>query len=101
MRQAKVTVDKQFAGILTEQDNQHYVFEYNDLYHGAPVSLTMPIAQKKFEYTHFPAFFDGLLPEGMMLAALLRLNKLDANDYFSQLMAVGGDLVGNVSAHEI
>lgn len=101
MRQAEVTIDKQFAGILTEQDNKHYVFEYDDRYCGAPVSLTMPVAQKKFEYRHFPAFFDGLLPEGIMLTALLKLDKLDANDYFGQLIAVGNDLVGNVCVREI
>ena len=101
MRQAEVIVDKQFAGILTEQNNKHYVFEYHDMYQGMPVSLTMPLAQKKFEYTRFPAFFDGLLPEGIMLSALLKLDKLDANDYFGQLMAVGNDLVGNISVREI
>lgn len=100
MRQASVYVDKQFAGILTETDNKHYVFEYDEIYHGAPVSLTMPLVQKRFEYSHFPAFFDGVLPEGIMLAALLKLDKLDAHDYFGQLIAVGNDLVGSVSVHE-
>ena len=100
MRQAEVYVDKQFAGMLTEQDNKHYMFEYDLEYQGASISLTMPVAQKKFEYSHFPAFFDGLLPEGIMLATLLKLDKLDTNDYFGQLIAVGNDLVGNVSVCE-
>ncbi len=33
-------------------------------YHGAPVSLTMPLANKIYEFNVFPPFFEGLLPEG-------------------------------------
>ncbi|MBP9727170.1 MAG: HipA N-terminal domain-containing protein [Gammaproteobacteria bacterium] len=50
MRQIEVYVDKQLAGILTEENRQHYVFEYDHQYHGLPVSLTMPLTQKKYEY---------------------------------------------------
>jgi serine/threonine-protein kinase HipA len=45
----------------------------------------------------FPPFFEGLLPEGYQLDALLRKAKLDKNDYFSQLVTVGRDLVGSVT----
>ena len=99
MRQAEVYVDKTLAGMLTEKNAQHYCFEYDENYQGPPVSLTMPVAQKKFNYTQFPPFFDGVLPEGVLLAALLRMDKLDADDYFGQLLAVGKDLVGNVTVH--
>ena len=100
MRQADIYVDAQFAGILTEEDRAHYYFEYDADYQGAPVSLSMPIMQRKYEYTQFPFFFDGLLPEGMMLTMLLKQGKLDSKDYLGQLIMVGGDLVGNVTVRE-
>jgi serine/threonine-protein kinase HipA len=41
--------------------------------------------------------FDGLLPEGAQLEALLKTHKIDRNDYFKQLVTVGRDLVGSLS----
>ncbi len=57
----------------------------------------MPVSEKTFEYATFPPFFDGLLPEGMQLEALLKGAKIDADDLLQQLIAVGHDLVGNVT----
>jgi len=96
MKKAEVHVDGLLAGYLTE-DNGRYAFEYLENYSGQPVSLTMPVHKKKFSFENFPPFFDGLLPEGQQLEGLLRQNKLDRSDYFSQLVAVGNDLVGAVT----
>jgi serine/threonine-protein kinase HipA len=41
-----------------------------------------------------------VLPEGVMLEALLKQRKIDRNDLFGQLVAVGEDLVGAVSVKE-
>lgn len=100
MRKADIYVDGQLAGVLTEQNKDHYFFEYTSHYQGRPVSLTMPITQRKYEYSTFPPFFDGLLPEGIMLTMLLKQGKLDSHDYLGQLLRVGGDLVGNVTVRE-
>ncbi len=100
MRIAEIYVNQQFAGLLTEVAKNYYIFEYNEAYQGPPVSLTMPITQKKYEYHQFPPFFDGLLPEGIMLSTLLRQCKLDRDDYLGQLIQVGKDLVGNVEVWE-
>lgn len=98
MRRAKVFVDGILAGHLEElQRGLQYRFIYLDDYVGQPISLTMPIKQKVYEYDRFPPFFDGLLPEGFGLEALLRVAKLDRNDLFGQLLRVGDDLVGNVT----
>ena len=50
-----------------------------------------------YQFDGFPPFFDGLLPEGAQLEALLRQQKLDRDDGFGQLLTVGGDLVGAVT----
>ena len=85
------------AGVLTEVSTAEYRFEYDDDYDGQAISLTMPIGQRKFGFNGFPPFFEGLLPEGIMLEGLLRISKIDRKDYFSQLMATGADLVGAVT----
>jgi serine/threonine-protein kinase HipA len=102
MRKAKVFVRGLSAGILEETElKNHYRFMYNEGYTGDPVSLTMPLNQRVYEINSFPPFFDGLLPEGVMLEGLLKQNKIDKNDYFSQLIAVGTDMVGAVTVEEI
>lgn len=97
MRKAAVFFDNTLAGYLTETDEKKYLFDYLEDYQGGAISLTMPVSKRKFQFETFPAFFDGLLPEGQQLEGLLRQNKIDRNDNFSQLLAVGEDLVGAVS----
>lgn len=98
MRKAKVFVDGNFAGELLEIKRElEYKFEYIEGYNGPSVSLEMPIDKKTYQFDRFPPFFEGLLPEGIMLEGLLRIKKIDRNDYMSQIIAVGEDLVGNVT----
>lgn len=102
MRKAKVYIHNELAGYLTEMEkNKAYIFSYVDTYHGNPVSLAMPVEEKEFSYPAFPPFFDGLLPEGIQLDGLLRIRKIDKNDYFGQLMAVGADLVGAITVEKV
>ena len=101
MKVARVSVQKQKAGLLLEiEKGGPYRFVYDPGYVGHPISLSMPIAMKQFEFEKFPPFFDGLLPEGPQLEGMLRQNKIDKGDYFSQLIAVGADLVGAVTVAE-
>lgn len=97
MRQAIVYVHGNRAGILTEMNANEYYFEYDENYQGEAVSLTMSVNHRKYGYKSFPPFFEGLLPEGIMLEGLLRIAKIDKTDYFSQLLATGNDLVGAVT----
>jgi serine/threonine-protein kinase HipA len=102
MRRAKVFANGREAGVLEEiERGEQYVFRYRDGYNESPVSLTMPTDQREYTFRHFPPFFDGLLPEGVMLEALLRQRKIDRDDLFSQLLAVGGDMIGFVTLEEI
>jgi serine/threonine-protein kinase HipA len=102
MRKAKVFVKGVEAGILTELvQNTAYVFEYLEDYDGIAVSRTMPVKVKVYKFKTFPPFFDGLLPEGFQLEGLLKIKKIDKNDCFSQLIAVGEDMIGVVTVKEI
>jgi serine/threonine-protein kinase HipA len=101
MKKARVLVNGISAGILEELTRGKYKFTYETDYHGAPVSLTMPLKTSHYEFDKFPSFFEGLLPEGVMLEALLRKYKLDKNDYFGQLIKVGRDVVGAVTIEEL
>lgn len=97
MKKARVLVNGIDAGIFEKLEASKFRFTYHLNYQGAPVSLTMPLIKKIYEYNVFPAFFEGLLPEGTMLEALLRKYKIDRNDYFGQLIKVGQDVVGAVT----
>jgi len=102
MRKAKVYVQGIEAGILTELlPGREYIFEYLDGYDGPDISRTMPANIKVYKFDRFPPFFDGLLPEGIQLEGLLKINKIDRKDYFSQLIAVGEEMVGTVTVKEI
>ncbi len=98
MKKANVFVDGVLAGEIQEvEPGKKYHFVYLETYKGPSVSLEMPLSQLTYEYDRFPPFFEGLLPEGMMLEGLLRYAKIDRNDLLAQLIAVGGELVGNVT----
>lgn len=100
MKKAHVLVNQVKAGILEMMDKNHYQFTYLPDYQGPPVSLTMPVRENAYVFSQFPPFFEGLLPEGIMLDGLLRQSKLDKNDLFGQLLKVGKDVVGCVTIEE-
>lgn len=98
MKKANVFVNGVKAGELQElHKKSHYRFVYDEGYVGPSVSLEMPLTKPSYDYNRFPPFFEGLLPEGIMLDGLLRYAKIDRDDLFSQLISVGHDLVGNVT----
>ena len=101
MRAAFLLVHGERAAVLKEHERDtKYELQYLPDYRGEPVSLTLPIQSELYEFKSFPPFLDGLLPEGAMLEALLRQKKIDRADLFSQLLAVGEDLVGAVTVRE-
>ena len=87
--------------LIEIQFGSKYLFEYREGYSGMPVSLTLPVSDKVYEFSAFPPFFEGLLPEGYQLEGLLKYGKVDRNDLFAQLMAVGDDMVGNITVREV
>jgi len=101
-RKAKIFINGKYAGIFEELENgKQYLVKYADSYQGSPISLSLPINQQQFEFSNFPSCFEGLLPEGIQLQGLLKQRKLDRNDLFSQLIAVGQDMVGAITVEEV
>lgn len=100
MRKALIYQQGIPAGYLTENEHR-YEFNYLPDYSGTPISLTLPVSREPYIFDEFPPFFDGLLPEGYQLESLLRRLKIDRTDSFSQLIAVGADLVGSVTVEEV
>lgn len=100
MKLAHVYQQRQLAGTLEAREDGSYRFTYEPDYRGEPVSLTMPVSQRVWEFPHFPSPFEGLLPEGVQLDALLQLRKIDRSDLFAQLLAVGHDVVGSLRIEE-
>lgn len=102
MRQAEVLVNKIAAGILTETDEGHFVFRYNDAYLVSdelpPISLAFP--KRKDEYVSdelFPFFFN-MLSEGANKAIQCRTLKIDEQDAFGLLLATAGyDTIGAIT----
>ena len=89
------------AGVLEAREGGAYRFIYDPAYRGEPVSLTMSVNQPVWDFPGFPSPFEGLLPEGAQLEALLRRRKLDRSDLFGQLIAVGEDVVGSLQIMEV
>lgn len=57
----------------------------------------MPKSHKNISINYFLHFFDGLLPEGVMLHGILCITKIANNGYSSQLIVKGNNLVGEVT----
>lgn len=99
-RRAAVCQHGHLAGHLKEKEDGGWIFSYAEGYDGPPVSLTLPVRERPYEFSEFPAVFEGLLPEGPQLEALLRKHKIDRHDAFRQLVTVGADLVGSLTVTE-
>jgi serine/threonine-protein kinase HipA len=89
------------AAVLTQHGRGGCSVAYLPGYTGEPVSLTLPVAAGRREYPGFPPFLDGLLLEGSMLEAFLQRHKLESGDCFSQLVILGRDMVGALTAREL
>lgn len=99
-RKAVVYQQDELAGTL-EETADGWSFQYADDYHGIPISLTLPLQPEPYLFQTFPPVFEGLLPEGMMRDALLRRLKIDKDDFFTQLIAVGNDVVGSITVYSV
>ncbi|MBW7893123.1 MAG: HipA N-terminal domain-containing protein [Chitinophagaceae bacterium] len=91
MRSVGVYRNKVLAGILTEGDNGHYIFRYDDKYFAdssAPaISLTLPKTSQEYKAEHLFTFFCNMLSEGVNRKLQNRVLKIDEEDDFGLLAA--------------
>ncbi len=103
MRSIKVYYRKQYAGLLSENDNGRYSFVYDPEYltKGPAISLTLPLQAESFDSEVIFPFFAGLVPEGWYLHIAAATIKVDEHDTFGLLMKTCGDCIGAISLKEV
>ncbi len=95
------------AGTLRRTSNG-CVFEFNDAFLQSPQFDGISFRIKKntsarliVQGTNLPAFFAGLLPEGLRLRALVSQIKSSEDDLFSLFAAAGTQVIGDVYAKNL
>lgn len=105
MRRAEIFYQKDLAGLLTETDEGHFVFQYTkDYIERFPsqfLTFTMPVTTKSYEDKRLFSFFEGLIPEGWLLDIASKNWKINPNDRMGLLMACCQNCIGAVSVKPI
>lgn len=101
MEAADVFCGGQRAGRLRRRED-HVEFSYLPDYlrtEGRAAAVTLPRREEPYRAPGgmVPAFFAGLLPEGVRLQAVIETVNTSPDDELSLLLAVGGDTVGAVT----
>ena len=105
MRNAKVLFKNEEAGILTQYDDGSFSFRYHDNWFAdkdkQSISLTLPKNQQEFHSKFLFPFFFNMLPEGSNKQVVCKLNRIDKDDYFGQLITTAKtDSIGAVLINE-
>lgn len=105
MRQAQVFYNNVLAGILTETDEEDYIFQYDSIYvmqyPKQFISFNFPVQEKSFIADRLFPFFEGLIPEGWLLDIASRSWKLNPNDRMGLLLACCQNCIGAVSIYPL
>lgn len=104
MRRGEVYYKKALAGIIAENEDG-YTFQYSDEFLNSstakPISLTLPLQEQAYQSSVLFPFFDGLIPEGWLLAIAVDNWKLNARDRFGLLLNLCNDCIGCVSIKQL
>jgi HipA-like protein len=106
MRKLEVYRNKEYAGILTEENRAEYIFRYDSTYYAdttkPAVSLTLPKSQQEYHSPVLFPFFFNLLSEGVNRQLQCRLLKIDEEDHFGLLSATAQyDTIGAITVKSI
>jgi serine/threonine-protein kinase HipA len=103
-RRAEIYLFDVLAGELDEDENG-YRFRYAPAYlagaQAIPLSQTLPLRPEPYLDRQLFPFFDGLIPEGWLLAIAEKTWKLDPRDRMGLLLACCHDCIGAVSVRQI
>ena len=100
MRKAEVRMFGRLAGHLAETENGYtftYAPEYLALPNAMPISRRLPLRANPHNDKRLFPFFDGLIPEGWLLAIAEKTWKLDPRDRMGLLLATCQDCIGAAS----
>jgi HipA-like protein len=106
MRKAMILYKEQEAGILTQHDNGSFTFKYDSSWISddtkPAIGLTFPKSQQEYHSEFIFSFFYNMLPEGSNKQVVCKLNRLDLNDYFGQLLTTAkSDNIGAIKILKI
>lgn len=106
MRQAEIYFKGEKAGLLTQLDNGHFEYVYDDLWvadNSKPsISLTLPKSSHKYKSNYLFPFFYNMLPEGANKQVVCKHMRIDNDDYFSLLLITARyDTIGAVTVKKI
>jgi HipA-like protein len=102
MRKAEIFRNKMLVGILTEENQQSYVFRYEDNWFQdttkPAISLTLPKRQQEYRSSYLFPFFFNMLSEGVNKQLQCRQLQIDENDSFGLLIATAQfDTIGAIT----
>lgn len=106
IRKAKVYRNQNYVGVLTEEKDNTYHFEYDSEYlnnnHLPAVSLTMPKTKKHYKSKFLFPFFFNMLSEGVNRKVQSRQLQISEKDHFGLLLATSSnDSIGAVYVQKI
>jgi serine/threonine-protein kinase HipA len=105
MRKGIVKYNGVRAGMLSEEENGEYLFQYDAEYiKEFPqqfITFQMPVTAAAYRGKSLFPFFDGLIPEGWLLNIAVESWKIKANDRMGLLLACCQNTIGAVSVHPI
>lgn len=91
MRTGEVYRNKIFTGLLVEDNQNHFIFTYDDKYFNdqnqPAISLTLPKTKKQYRNKFLFPFFFNMLSEGVNRNLQSRQLQIDKNDHFGLLLA--------------
>lgn len=105
MRQAIIKYNNLKAGVLVEEDNGGYTFQYDEeyvaKYPGLFITFNMPVTKSIYRSRNLFPFFDGLIPEGWLLNIAVESWRINRNDRMGLLLACCKNAIGAVSVHPL
>ncbi len=106
MRQAEILFKGEKAGILIQNDEGSFVFQYDrewvDNNDKPPISLTLPKTHKTYQANHLFPFFYNMLPEGINKRVVCQSMQMDKDDYFGILLTTARfDTIGAITVKRL
>jgi len=106
MRSARVYRNSIFTGILKQEDDGTFKFDYDPMYvandQNLPISLTMPKSSTSYTSEYLFPFFFNMLAEGVNRKVQSRHLQISDRDHFGLLLATSSvDSIGAVTVKEI